>query len=319
MRDTLNIICMITISTFMMIISDEPISAHFQPSYQMLVFLIGILLIICKMFLSILPATASSDWAAVFYKMRPVWDIVFLSFNVEHHPTECLLVLVVIFAIKLFDGIIYVKTRSAVKNELDKREITRLIGSIIVILWIIINMLCLNEFIIPAMLWYECVCSCCSILLSIILLLQQCLFGTGEYDLLLIITLRDLLYLIIKSFTMLKASIYLTIHINIFLVRSVTSFCLCLKDTFTLLRQFPTMITLIRIKEVHLNQPELCVICQSVTETGVILQCHHVFHKNCILNWNVQSKFCPVCHQTMSLTSQTNDNDISLEWNVREL
>ncbi|EDR27713.1 hypothetical protein EDI_308980 [Entamoeba dispar SAW760] len=316
---TLKIICLIVLSTFMMISSEEPISVHFQPSYQMVVFLTGILLLVCRMFFYILPPTTSSEKIAVFNRMRLLWDIAFFSITLESNATERLLVLIVIFTVKFFDGMIYIKTQSTLKNELDKRAITRLVGSIIIALWIIINTLRLNEFVIPAMLWYECMCSCCSIMLSAILLLQQYLFGMSEYKLSLIVTFRNLLLLIIEIFIMLRASIYLTICTDIFVIRSFTSFCLSLKDTFALLRQIPTIISLTRIKETHLDQPELCVICQSVTETGVVLQCHHVFHKNCILNWKTQSSFCPVCHQTMSLASKTNDNDISLQWDVREL
>lgn len=56
----------------------------------------------------------------------------------------------------------------------------------------------------------------------------------------------------------------------------------------------PTPVTP-ELKEITYNEPQNCCICLDDFSEGVFLECHHSFHKPCIVKWLETKKACPLC------------------------
>ena len=55
----------------------------------------------------------------------------------------------------------------------------------------------------------------------------------------------------------------------------------------------------INFKEVHENGCSICGIEQIKIEDLKVLQCNHVWHRECITQWFKRSYSCPLCRNTI--------------------
>ena len=64
------------------------------------------------------------------------------------------------------------------------------------------------------------------------------------------------------------------------------------------------------------SEEELCPICLCDFETGDkvrVLPCQHIYHPECVDNWLVTNKSCPMCKRNIDGSGVTNDDDGAAE------
>ena len=114
---------------------------------------------------------------------------------------------------------------------------------------------------------------------------KECAFSSQGIIQIILVTLGYLKYLIVIILI-----VFYCCYFRRAIVLSESSIEIRKSETLTFLRNHKT----------NISNGEVCPICMDSSESeGVLLECGHWFHSECLKNWVLLKGSCPVCRKTL--------------------
>lgn len=312
----------IALSVLSLNFSKDSIVLALQPSLEVFILLVSTIFLLFNIYLGLLRPVTPADYRGIVERLSATLIEVYIIFQLVNTPLyQTLLVYILMFIVKITDAIIYRRVQLLINNELTPRATVRLVYAAIIGVGVLATGLYHGRDAsagLAVLFYYEALFHCIHIVLTMFLLFMP-IFHINQS--------KTNWYIVIFNF--ISATIKLVIQVitcitffkydPLFIQAVPTSFSGFI-EFVRALKQLHTSYSFTKFHETHFNEPELCVICQMTTETGVKLPCGHSFHKDCISNWVSRSNRCPICQQDIKKpkTQAQIEDEMVQQWLVVE-